>query len=175
MNETSGAVVWITGLSGTGKTTLSEALRKRLREANMAAVCLDGDVIRAVMGDLGYKEADRRVQIGRIQKLAKALSDQGITVIVAALYSHPDLLTWNREHFGSYVEVYLCASLAALRRRDGKGLYSGVTDVVGIDIPWHAPTAPDVIIDTNDFSPPDALAEDLVAVITKKTSGQQRR
>ncbi len=107
---------------------------------------IDGDVIREVFGpSLGYAEADRVIQIGRIQRLAKFLNEQGLIVIVAALYAHPDLLKWNRINLNNYTEVYLKASMDLLRRRDQKNLYSRASkgqaaNVVGIDIPWHAPT-----------------------------------
>jgi bifunctional enzyme CysN/CysC len=170
-----GPVVWITGLSGAGKTTLSLGVRDCLRRTTAGVVCLDGDVVREVMGaDLGYRESDRQVQIRRLQALAKALSDQGIVVIVAALYSHPELLAWNRRHFGRYVEVYLRASLTALRKRDTKGLYSGIRDVVGVDIPWHPPAAPDLVVDTETFRPPEEVAEQVVAAIDAKLAAGAR-
>ena len=159
-------VVWITGLSGAGKTTLSVALQNRLRHEAAGVVCIDGDAIRAVMGSsLGFLESDRRVQIGRLQALAKYLSDQGLLVIVAALYSHPELLEWNRRHFARYVEIYLRASLDALRRRDGKGLYAGTPNVVGVDIPWHAPASADLVIDTDRLRPVDEMVDQVVAAI----------
>jgi len=173
MSGGTGTVVWVTGLSGAGKTTVSHALRARLRREGETAVCLDGDVIRAAMGDgLGYRENDRRVQISRLQALARYLSAQDLTVIVAALYSHAELLDWNRRNFPRYVEVYLRASLDALRRRDAKGLYAGRPDVVGVDIPWYAPATPDVVLDTDELRPPDELAAAIVAAMAGRRAGR---
>jgi adenylylsulfate kinase-like enzyme len=125
---------------------------------------LDGDAIRSAFGaDLGYKEADRQVQVKRLQNLAKVLSDQGLVVLVAVLYAHPALLDWNRHNIRDYFEIYLEASLDSLRARDSKGWYvrvawGEIADVVGVDIPWHAPTAPDLVIHVDTPESPQAMA-----------------
>lgn len=163
-------VIWITGLSGTGKTTLCAALRALIKPRLAETVVLDGDVIRKLFGaGLGYREQDRVVQIGRIQALAKMLSDQGLVVVVGALYARPDLLSWNRENFGDYFEVYLEASIEFLRGRDSKGLYAraaaGEVNVVGMDIPWHPPLCPDMTIDASAGRPADELARELADTV----------
>jgi len=153
-------VIWITGISGAGKSTLCNEIYRQLKPGVPELVLLDGDVVRAAFGnDLGYREADRKVQIKRIQNIAKMLSDQGLVVLVAALYAHPELLAWNRRHIGDYFEVYLKASLDTVRRRDPKGLYAAAAagtmpHVVGVDIPWHAPDSPDMVVDMNQ---PDSI------------------
>jgi len=160
-------VVWITGLSGAGKTTLCEALYGRLKPSLPQLVKLDGDVVRkALSSDLGYGEADRRVQIGRIQGMTKILADQGISVLVGALYAHPALLQWNRDNLPGYVEVYLKASLDLLRDRDSKGLYAqadadNTGNIVGLDIQWHEPLQPDVVIDVDSGSSPQSMAKEI--------------
>lgn len=164
-------VIWVTGLSGSGKTTLCNALWKSLKPTLPELVLLDGDAIRAAFGDgLGYKEQDRVVQITRIQQLAKILSDQNLVVLVAALYSHPNLLTWNRQNIDGYFEIYLKASLEALQARDYKGLYAkamagDMPHVVGIDIRWHAPKVPDLVINNNNPLPPDQIADQVIAAV----------
>ena len=119
-------VIWITGLSGAGKTSLCDALGRMLKPCLPQLVRIDGDAVRQLFGDaLEHTEADRKVQIGRIQRLAKMLSEQGLVVLVAALYCHPDLLAWNRTNLTDYFEVYLDAPLDLVERRDNKGLYAG--------------------------------------------------
>lgn len=158
-------VIWITGLSAAGKTTTASLLYSRMKDENPATVLLDGDQVRdAFGGDLGHSEADRWLQVRRLQSVARLLDRQGINVIVAVLYSHPDFLSWNREHFSRYLEVYLEADLSLLRKRDPKGLYraadSGkMPDVVGIDIPWHAPTDPHVHIRMAEAPSTEAIVE----------------
>ncbi len=166
-------VIWITGLSGAGKTTLCDALRDLLKPSLPELVLLDGDVIRAMFGaDLSYREEHRVVQIRRLQGLAKVLSDQGLVVLVGALYAHPDLLRWNQEHFSAYFEVYLKASLDLVRQRDPKGLYAAadagrMSDVVGVDIPWHEPEHPDMVIEVAEGQPPHRLAERVAAAVPR--------
>ncbi len=166
-------VVWITGLSGAGKTTLCTALYGLVKPRLPELVTLDGDVVRAAFGaDLSYREEDRVRQIRRLQALARVLSEQGLAVIVGALYAHPELLAWNRAHFPDYFEVYLEAPLDFLRRRDAKGLYAKadageITDVVGIDIPWHAPERPDMVIQAVREEPPETLARRVAAAVPR--------
>jgi len=152
-----GRVIWVTGLSGAGKTTLCAAVRQQLQADPCAVVTLDGDVVREIFdGEVGYTEADRTRHIRRMQRLAKVVSEQGCTVLVAALYSNPELLAWNRAHLPGYIEVYLRASVAALARRDSKGLYGAYSrghmiDVVGCDIPFAEPTRADIVFDVDEL------------------------
>jgi adenylylsulfate kinase-like enzyme len=164
-------VIWITGLSGAGKTTLCQAIFRELKSTMPQLVTLDGDTIRVVLGGgLGYRVEDRVVQITRLQNLAKMLSDQGLVVLVAALYASPELLGWNRQNIDDYFEVYLEASSETLMKRDGKGLYStpekeGVPNVVGVDIEWHVPEAPDVKINTDEPEDPSSMARRIISLI----------
>lgn len=164
-------MIWITGLSGAGKTTLCDVLYRRLKPRVPQLVKLDGDIIRATFSaDLGYGEPDRYLQIKRIQRLAKMLADQGIEVLVSALYAHPDLLAWNRQNLPGYVEIYLRASQDLVGGRDSKGLYAKAAagklrNVVGIDIPYHEPQNPDVVLDAGTCTSPGTMADQLSAVI----------
>lgn len=162
-------ILWITGLSGSGKTTLATALEKKLRPTLPNLVLLDGDVIREVYGnDLGYKEVDRVRQITRIQRLAHFLEKQGIVVVVSALYANDDLLRENRRLFRRYFEVYLEADIEFLKTRECKGLYrkafnGEMPDVVGVDIPWHAPKNPDLTFDLPSGIAPEEMLETVCA------------
>jgi len=146
-------VIWITGLSGAGKTTVCTALHALLKPELPEVVMLDGDSVRAAFGhDLGHEERDRVVQVRRLQGIAKVLGDQGLCVLVAVLYNNPELLAWNRAHLGGYFEVFVDAPLALVQARNHKQLYSKAArgearNVVGIDIPWHPPRYPDLVVD----------------------------
>jgi adenylylsulfate kinase-like enzyme len=160
-------VVWFTGMSGAGKTTLCDAIYKIIKPAVKELVLLDGDIIRECFGnDIGYCEEDRFIQISRIQRFACMLSRQDLVVLVAALYAHPDLLSWNREKIPGYFEVYLKAGLDSLKIRNTKGLYSGsIPDVVGMDIPWHEPQSPDLILEMDQLENPEILAGRVISSI----------
>jgi len=165
-------VIWVTGLSGAGKTTLCRAVEALVKPRLPELVLLDGDVVRGAFGDLGYHEADRVVQVRRLQALAKALAEQDLAVMVACLYAHPDLLAWNRDNLPGYFEVYVRAPLELVRKRDSKGLYraafAGETEnVVGVDIPWHAPERPDIVIDTANGETPEDAARRLACAVPR--------
>ncbi len=169
-------VIWITGLSGAGKTTLCHAVRNLLKERHGAVVVLDGDAVRAAFGnDLGYREEDRSVQIKRMQRIAKLLSDQDVVVLVAALYANPELLKWNRANLRGYFEVYLKASLSTLAARDPKGLYREASagsrqNVVGFDIPWRAPSEADLVLDADRAAEPEEWAHLLISSLSDHSS-----
>lgn len=157
-------VIWLTGLSGSGKTTICREIIALAKARMPELVVLDGDVIRELYGnDLDYTEPSRHKQIGRLRALAKFLSSQGQVVLVAALYSHPDLLAENRRVLPEYFEVYVRASLDLVSSRDTKGLYAGaakgsIKNVVGVDIPWRAPEKPDLVLDSDAGLSPAEMA-----------------
>jgi adenylylsulfate kinase-like enzyme len=164
-DKTTYMVIWITGLSASGKTTLSKAFEKKYKSEIPNMVLLDGDVIRQLYGnDLGYAEADRVIQIKRLHTLAAFLEEQSIVVLVAALYANEQLLQNNRNVFGEYFEVYLKADIDQLKTREIKDLYKQALDkkivnVVGVDIPWNEPVNPDFTFNIADGLTPDQMAE----------------
>lgn len=164
-------VIWITGLSGAGKTTICENIVRMVRPSVPELVLLDGDVVREIFNDqLGHTEVDRIRQIKRIQRLAKELDNQGLVVLVAALYAHPDLLKWNRENFQNYAEIYLDAPIELVQSRDPKGLYEKVRagemkHVVGVDIPWNVPQNPTLTIKMSDAETPNSVSKKIISAI----------
>jgi adenylylsulfate kinase-like enzyme len=173
-----GAVIWCVGLSGAGKSTLCNAIRRRLAARGAPVVVLDGDAVReAFDNDLGYGEADRARQVGRLQRLAALLAEQRLVVLVAAVFSRPDLLAWNRERLPHYVEVYLRAPLASLEARDPKGIYAryragALQNLVGLDVRWHEPHSPDVTFDAVSFAEPDEMARRVLARLPADAWGE---
>ena len=166
-------VIWITGLSGAGKTTVCDALRALLKPGLPELVVLDGDVVRAAFGhNLSHTEADRILQVQRLQAMARVLRAQGLVVIVGVLYNNAELLAWNREELDDYYEVYLDASIETVKKRDPKGLYvkrmaGKIGDVVGIDIPWFVPENPDLVLDMNNPEEPESLARKIAAAVPR--------
>lgn len=148
-------VIWIIGLSGTGKTTLATQVVERIRQMNRKVVLLDGDLIRDLFGnDVDHSIEGRRRNADRLSVLTKFLADQGIHVVAAVLSIFPEWRRWNRENIADYSEVYLKASMQTLLRRDIKDLYAKalkgeIIDVVGVDIPFPEPQSPDLVIEND--------------------------
>ena len=149
-------VIWITGISGAGKTTIANSLIEKYKNKLPHLINLDGDVVRKLYGDdLGYEENDRISQIKRMQKICLFLENQNLIIIVSALYSNPTLMEWNRKYFSNYFEIYLNVPLELVKRRDPKGIYKNFEkgqekNIVGIDIPWHEPKNSDLVIDVDE-------------------------
>lgn len=148
-------VIWIIGLSGTGKTTLASQVVERIRDQNGKVVLLDGDLIRTLFGnDVDHTIDGRRRNAERLSVLSKFLADQGIHVVAAVLSIFPEWRRWNRENISSYSEVYIRASMQTLLRRDIKNLYARalrgeIVNVVGVDIPFPEPENPELVIENN--------------------------
>ena len=150
-------VIWITGISGAGKTTIATSIIQMYKNKFSHLVNIDGDAVRQLYGnDLSYEEKDRIIQIKRMQKLCLFLENQNLIVIVSALYSNSDLMDWNRKNFSEYFEIYLNASLKLVKKRDPKGIYNKFEkgeekNIVGIDIPWHEPKNSNLVIDMDEM------------------------
>lgn len=148
-----GRVFWITGLSGTGKTTLGRELCSRLRASGRPVTFLDGDVLRAVIAeDLGHSISNRRKSAMRNARLCRMLAQQGADVVCATISLFHNVQRWNRANIPGYREIYLQVPMEELRRRDTKGIYAraergDLSDVVGLDVPIEAPEAPDLVLD----------------------------
>ena len=148
-----GRVFWITGLSGSGKTTIGRELWSRLRDAGRPVAFLDGDELRPVIAeDLGHSAGHRRRSAMRNARLCRLLAGQGTDVVCATISMFHEVQRWNRKNISSYSEIYLRVPMDELRRRDSKGIYAGawrggMRDVVGLDVPAEAPEAPDLALD----------------------------
>lgn len=166
-------VLWLTGLSGSGKTTLCRTLWSLLKPGLPELIVLDGDAVREMMGhDLGHDEASRAKQVARLRALAKFLSDQGHVVVVAAVYTRPDLTAESRRVLKGFFQVYLDASIEAVKRRDTKGLYAAASEgrtknVVGVDIPWTPPADADLVVPSTSSEAPEAVARRVAAAVPR--------
>lgn len=173
-----GAVVWFTGLSGSGKSTLARALEARLVLAGRLAYVLDGDNLRhGLNADLGFTAADRHENVRRVGCVAALLADAG-AIAIAALISpyRADRARARSAAAGlPFIEVHLATSLAACERRDPKGLYrkaraGHLKSFTGIDDPYEAPDAPEVVIDT-ERQPVEAALAELLEAFAKAQAG----
>ncbi|MDE6603797.1 MAG: adenylyl-sulfate kinase [Lachnospiraceae bacterium] len=152
-----GILYWITGLSGSGKTTIGNRLYYELRQEKENVVLLDGDVLKNIVGrDLGYTEIDRRKRAVQYARICKVLTDQGIIVICCTIAMYDEVREWNRKNNKSYVEIFLDVPMDVLIKRDQKGIYSQyengkIKNVAGIDIQVEFPKSSDLIL-KNDGS-----------------------
>src|SRR5215218_1970581 len=152
---TRGFVVWLTGLSGSGKTTIARNLEFALKSMNRCVVVLDGDEIRRHLSpDLGFSKRDRELNVERIAYLSRILCRSGIITIVALISPFRTSRDYARKHIGDFVEVWVKCSLETCQKRDPKGLYAKVTvgeitDFTGIDQDYEIPLNSEIIVDTD--------------------------
>jgi adenylyl-sulfate kinase len=148
--------VWLTGLSGAGKSTIAERLAPELTSRGRKVEVLDGDEVRTHLSKgLGFSREDRDINIGRISFVASLLVRHGAAVITAAISPYAQARAEARQRVGSdkFVEVYVRCSLNELTRRDVKGLYAKaiageLAHFTGVSDPYEAPENPDVIVDS---------------------------
>jgi bifunctional enzyme CysN/CysC len=158
------ALLWFTGLSGSGKSTIANLVEKRLHRMNRHSFLLDGDNVRHGLNrDLGFTEADRIENIRRVGEVAKLMTDAGLIVITAFISPFKAERDMVRAMLpqGEFVEIFIDTPLAEAERRDVKGLYKKaragqLKNFTGIDSPYEAPQTPEIRIDTTEMSPEDA-------------------
>ncbi|MFA7439601.1 MAG: sulfate adenylyltransferase subunit CysN [Sphingomonadaceae bacterium] len=164
------AVLWFTGLSGAGKSTIANLVEKKLARMNRHTFLLDGDNVRHGLNrDLGFTDADRVENIRRVGEVAKLMTDAGLIVITAFISPFRAEREMVRQMMqpGEFIEVYIDTPLAEAEKRDVKGLYkkarSGeLKNFTGIDSPYEPPHDPEIRIDTTEMTPGEA-AEAIVA------------
>ena len=158
------ALLWFTGLSGSGKSTIANLVEKKLHRMNRHSFLLDGDNVRHGLNrDLGFTEADRIENIRRVGEVAKLMSDAGLIVITAFIspFRAEREMVRGMLPEGEFIEVFIDTPLAEAERRDVKGLYKKaragqLKNFTGIDSPYEAPESPDIRIDTTAVTPEEA-------------------
>ena len=173
-----GEVIWITGLSGAGKTTLAREVCGRLRQSGKSVVMLDGDELRDVFGAVAasarnHGRAARLALAMQYAHLCRVIAAQGHTVVIATISLFSEVHAWNRAHLPGYFEVYLRVPIEELRRRDAKGIYrrfdaGELTDVAGLDLQIDEPRAADVVMEFSTERPADKLADELMVLMEKR-------
>ena len=155
-------VVWITGISGSGKSTIATRVYEVVRQQKKHTIYLDGDQFRHILNDdLKFTLKDRDLNAIRMTRMCQFLAGQGINVICGANLTSQKYRDWCRDNIEAYFEVFLDVPMDVLKKRDGKELYSRallgeLKNVVGIDIPFIKPKNPHLVIDNSkdlsDFS-----------------------
>jgi len=160
-----GVTLWFTGLSGAGKTTITQALEKKLREGGYGIEVLDGDVVRTnLTKGLGFSKADRDENIRRIGFVSHLLTRHGVIVLVSAISPYRDIREEVRQKIGDFVEIFVNAPLAVCEGRDVKGLYQKarqgeIKGFTGIDDPYEEPLNPEVECRTDLESLEESVAK----------------
>lgn len=163
-----GATIWLTGLSGAGKSTIAEALATELAERGRRVQILDGDELRTnLSAGLGFSRTDRNAHVTRVGFVAELLARHGVVSLVPVIAPYADareaVRRHHEEHETPYHEVYVATSLRECRRRDVKGLYAKaaageLTAMTGIDDPYEPPQQPDLTIDTEQVHVTEAVS-----------------
>jgi adenylylsulfate kinase len=147
-----GFTIWLTGMSGAGKSTISDRLMARFREGGAKVELLDGDIVRTNLSQgLGFSREDRDTNIRRIAFVADLLSRNGVIVVVAAISPYRATRDEARSKIGNFLEVFVDCPVEVLAQRDVKGLYKKalageVANFTGISDPYEAPLAPEVTV-----------------------------
>lgn len=162
-----GMCVWLTGLSGAGKSTIAKSLVKRLSLVGVGARLLDGDELRSSLSrDLGFSKGDRDIHVMRVAALARTCVDQGNVAVCALISPYRDARAQARGLVGNdrFIEVFVDTPLDVCEQRDDKHLYSRarrgeITQMTGISDPYEPPLAPDLVLT------PDAVESNVERIL----------
>jgi len=175
LNGHKGAILWFTGLSGSGKSTIAHAVEERLHQSGCRTFVFDGDNVRhGLCGDLGFSQKDRSENIRRIGEMVKLFLEAGIIVLTAFISP----IRTDRERVrslapaGDFIEIYCRCPLDVCENRDVKGLYhrarSGeVKEFTGISSPYEAPEKPELVLDTNVCSLDECVSK-VIALLSQR-------
>jgi len=166
-------VIWLTGLSGSGKTTIAREIEKKLNEMGHLTQILDGDNIRTgINNNLGFTQEDRYENIRRIAEISKLFLDCGIICINSFISPTTEIREMAKQIIGkeNFIEVFINAPLEVCEQRDPKGLYKKVRageikNFTGIDSPFEAPGKPAIEIKTNELSIEDSALKALKIIL----------
>lgn len=170
-----GVMVWFTGLSGSGKSTIAIALERELHKRGVLCRILDGDNIRSgINNNLGFSESDRVENIRRIAEISKLFVDTGIVTMAAFISPNNDIREMAARIIGfdDFLEIYVSTPLEECERRDVKGLYAKarkgeIKNFTGISAPFEAPVHPALTLDTSVLSLEESVSQLLSLVLPK--------
>lgn len=179
-----GLTVWLTGLPSSGKTTLARLAARELGSAGVPTEVLDGDELRrTVCADLGFSREDRAEQARRAGEMSLSAARSGAVCLVALVSPFADARELVRERHRTagvgFAEVHVSAAVSVCAARDVKGLYAAqragrLRGLTGVDAPYEAPIAPDLVVRT-DAAPPAVCAASIVSVVTRRLDVVRQR
>jgi adenylyl-sulfate kinase len=160
-----GFVLWFTGLSGAGKTTIAKAMLPILQERNVRVERLDGDVVReSLTKDLGFSKEDRDTNIERVTFVAKLLSRNNVAVLASFISPYEGTRNMVRDEVTNYIEVFVDAPVEVCEERDVKGMYAKaragvIKNFTGISDPYEDPQQPDIHVETHKETVEESVAK----------------
>lgn len=175
MNGHKSVIIWFTGLSGAGKSTVAHALEDRLHKNKIRTFVLDGDNIRRdLCKDLGFSDDDRTENIRRIGEVSKLMMEAGVIVLTAFIspFIKDRQIVRELSAKGEFIEVYCDASLDVCETRDVKGIYKKartgeITEFTGISSPYEQPNNPEIVLDTANQSVENAV-DSIIAYLSER-------
>lgn len=178
-----GIMIWFTGLSGSGKSTIAIALERELSQRGLLCRILDGDNIRSgINNNLGFSADDRRENIRRIAEVGKLFVDTGIITLAAFISPDNEMRSMASDIIGadSFLEVYVSTPLEECERRDVKGLYAKarrgeIKNFTGISAPFEAPMSPALDLDTSKLSLQESVERLLEMILPKVSLSTQQQ
>ena len=169
-----GFTLWMTGLSGAGKSTITDVLVEKFRDREIPIEVLDGDIVRENLSKgLGFSKEDRDTNINRIAFVADLLSRNGVPVITAAISPYREIRAEARELMGErFIEVFVKASVEVCADRDVKGLYEKafkgeIKEFTGVSDPYEEPLDPEITLDTESETPEESAGR-LIALLEER-------
>jgi len=169
------AVIWFTGLSGSGKSTIADRVARELADRGHRVERLDGDVVRNIFPNTGFTRPERDQHVRRIGFLASTLEKNGVFVVASFVSPYEDSRQFVRGLCRNFLEVYVATPLGECERRDVKGLYARarrgeIDHFTGISDPYEPPARPELVIDTMKSSPEQA-GEQVLAALRGRNNG----
>lgn len=157
-------VLWFTGLSGSGKSTISEKVYARLKEEGYEVEHLDGDAVREVFPTTGFSKEERDSHVKRVGFVASLLQKHGVFVVASFISPYQDARDFVRDMCEDFTEVFISTPLEECERRDVKGLYKKarkgeIDNFTGISDPYEEPKNPELDIDTTDITPEEGVQQ----------------
>jgi len=168
INKKKGILFWITGLSGSGKTSIAKQIYKSIKKNYGNTIMINGDEIRKIFNLKGYSYSERKKIGMQYVKLFKKITDQNINVLFAGVVLIEKVRRWNKKNIQNYLEIYIKADLNKIKKKQFKDLYKKTRNLVGIKIKPEYPKKPDIIIYNDLKNKIDKLSNKLIKKIEKK-------
>jgi len=165
MYDQKGFTLWLTGLSGSGKTAIAKVVAQELRDRGLKVERLDGDIVRqSLTSDLGFTKADRNENIKRVTFVAKLLTRNGVAVVCSFISPYRARRAKTRQEIGEFIEVFVECPVEVCAERDVKGLYAKafageIKDFTGVSDPYEEPENPEIVCHTAEETVEESVAQ----------------